>query len=72
VKTKLLFWLALAMAVLGMHSSEGTLFYFFALHLSMLLIGCLLQRREKRGRKTDRAGASSSRPTAAVAKAKAA
>lgn len=70
MKTKLLFWTALAMAVIGMHSPEGSLFYFFAFHLSMLLIGCLLHRREKRGRGNAATRALSSRAAPAAAKAK--
>ena len=69
MKTKLLFWMALAMTVIGMYSPEGSLFYFFALHLSMLLIGCLLHRREKRGRENAAARAPYTRP-APAAKAK--
>ena len=67
---KILFWLAVATAVMGVHSPEGNLFYFFAVHSSMLMIGTLLRRREKRGRKTAAAGTASPKPTAAAAKAK--
>jgi hypothetical protein len=57
------------MATLGMHSPEGHLFYFFAVYLSMILIGCLLHRREKRGRKPMTVAATP--PKSAVAKTKA-
>jgi hypothetical protein len=70
MRPKILFWLAVAMAVIGVHSPEGNLFYFLAVHSSMLLIATLLQRREKRGRRPASVGASSPQPTAA-AKAKA-
>jgi hypothetical protein len=70
VRSKILFWLALAMATIGMHSPEGHLFYFFAVHLSMILIGCLLHRREKRGRKAMIVAAKPPKSAAANTKAK--
>jgi hypothetical protein len=61
MRPKILFWLALATAVMGVHSAEGNLFYFFSVHLSMAMIGFLLHRREMKGRMTARAGAPSSK-----------
>jgi hypothetical protein len=52
MQVKFLFWLAVILAVIGMHSPDGNLFYFFAVHLTMLMIGLFLLRREKRGRAT--------------------
>jgi hypothetical protein len=52
MRLKILFWLAVVLAVLGIHSPDGNLFYFFAVHLTMLTIGFALYRREKRGRAT--------------------
>jgi hypothetical protein len=71
MRPKILFWLAVAMAVIGVHSPEGNLFYFLAVHSSMLLIATLLQRREKRGRRSASVGVSSPQPMTAAAKAKA-
>jgi hypothetical protein len=51
LQSKLLFWIAVAMAVAGMLSPEGNLYFFLAVHTCMLMIGCSLQRREKRGRR---------------------
>lgn len=70
MKTKLLFWMALAMTVIGMHSAEGSLYYFFAVHLSMLLIGCRLHHREKRGREAAAARPRSARPVRSAARTK--
>lgn len=49
MQAKILFWLAVAMGAAGMLSAEGNLYYFLAVHSSMLMIGCSLHRREKRG-----------------------
>jgi hypothetical protein len=70
MRPKLLFWLAAAMAVMGMHSPDGNLFYFFSAHWSMLMIGFLFHRRELRNRAAAMAGASPSRPTVAVTQSK--
>ena len=67
---RVLFWLAVAMAAMGAHSPEGNLFYFIAVHSSMLMIGSMLCRREKRGRKAAPATASSSKSAPADPKAK--
>lgn len=72
MRSKILFWLAVATAVTGMHSAEGHLFFFIAVHSSMLMIGSLLCQREKRGRKSAMARASSSMPAPAAAKGKSA
>lgn len=70
MRVKILFWLALAMAVLGMHSPEGNLFYFLAVHSSMLSIATLLQRREIRRHRPARVGSSPTKPTPVAAKTK--
>jgi hypothetical protein len=64
------FWLAAAMVAIGVHSAEGNLFYFFAVHASMLMIGTSLRRREKRARKPATAGASSPKPARADSRTK--
>jgi hypothetical protein len=58
------------MATIGMHSPEGHLFYFFAAYLSMIWIGCLLHRREKRGRKAMIVAATPPKSTVVNTKAK--
>jgi hypothetical protein len=68
--SKILFWLAAAMVAIGMQSAEGNLFYFIAVHTSMLMIGTALHRREKRGRKTAPVGASSPKPAPAASKSR--
>lgn len=49
MQLKFLFWLAVILAVVGMHSPDGNLFYFFAAYLTTLMIGGFFHRREKRG-----------------------
>ena len=44
MKTKLLFWGGIIFFVLGTHAKDGTLFYFFSVHLFMLYIGMLLYK----------------------------
>ena len=44
MKTKLLFWSAILFFVLGLKAREAALFYFFSIHLFMLLIGVLLHK----------------------------
>jgi hypothetical protein len=68
--SKLLFWMAVAMGVAGMHSPEGNLYFFFAVHSSMLMIGCMLHRREKRKLKTVKVKASSSKSVVPASKVK--
>jgi hypothetical protein len=58
------------MAVAGMHSAEGNLYYFFSVHSSMLMIGCVLQRREKRVRKAAAPSSKSSVASGSNAKSK--
>ena len=70
MQLKILFWLAVGLAVLGMHSLDGNLFYFFAVHLTMLIIGFALYRREKRGRCTSTGAVPPPKPPGAVSKAK--
>jgi hypothetical protein len=70
MRFKILFWLAVAMTVIGVNSPEGNLFYFFAVHSSMLMIGTMLQRREKQGSKPAVAETSSSKSTAVDTKDK--
>ncbi|MGE5255919.1 MAG: hypothetical protein ACM3KE_04570 [Hyphomicrobiales bacterium] len=72
MQLKFLFWLAVILAVIGMHLPDGNLFYFFAVHLTMLMIGLLLLRREKRGRGTPGERRAVSKPSTPVAKSKAA
>lgn len=72
MQSKFFFWLAVAMAVTGMHSPDGHLFFFFAVHSSMLMIGLLLHHREKRGRKSAMVSASSAKPAPAAIKGKSA
>jgi hypothetical protein len=60
--SKILFWLAAAMVAMGMQAAEGNLFYFLAVHSSMLMIGTKLHRREKRRRKPAPVGASAPKP----------
>jgi hypothetical protein len=72
MQLKFLFWLAVIAAVVGMHSPEGSLFYFFAAHLTMLMIGISLRRREKRGRATPAGSLTAPTTPAPASKAKAA
>jgi hypothetical protein len=58
---QLLFWCAVLSAVMGMNSPDGNLFFFFAVHLTMVATGLFLHRREKRN---SRSGAAAT--TAAV------
>ena len=44
MKTKLLFWGAVLFLVLGLNTKDGTLFYFFSVHLFMLFIGVFLHK----------------------------
>lgn len=70
MQVKILFWFAVGMGVTGMLSPEGHLYYFIAVHSSMLMIGCSLQRREKRGRATSPAKSNSAKPTVSSPKTK--
>lgn len=70
MRLKILFWLAVVLAVLGTHSPDGNLFYFFAVHLTALTIGFALYRRDKRGRCTSAGAVAPPKPTGAVSKAK--
>lgn len=72
MQPKFLFWLAVILAVIGMHSPDGNLFYFFAVHLTMLMIGLFLLRREKRHRATPAARPAAPKPSASPLKGKAA
>lgn len=47
---RILFWGALLSAAIGMNSPDGNLFFFFAVHLTMVATGRLLYRRDKRSR----------------------
>jgi hypothetical protein len=69
MRLKILFWLAVGLAVLGIHSPEGNLFYFFAVHLTMLTIGFALYRREKRGRCISTGTVPPQKPPGTVSKA---
>ena len=44
MKTKLLFWGGVIFLALGLNTKDGTLFYFFAVHLFMLLIAVFLHK----------------------------
>ena len=70
MQLKFLFWLAVISAVIGMHAPDGNLFYFFAVHLTMLMIGLFLLRREKRGRATPAARPTTPNPPGPVIKGK--
>ncbi len=50
MRLKLLFWSAVALAVIGGRVPEGNLYYFFAVQMLMLAIGSALKRREQRRR----------------------
>lgn len=71
MQLKFLFWLAVISTVIGMHSPDGNLFYFFAVHLTMLMIGVFLHRREKRGRAIPATGVTASKPSEPALKGKA-
>jgi len=72
MQLRCLFWLAVILTVIGMHSPDGNLFYFFAVHLTMLMIGLFLLRREKRGRSAPAARPTTPNASAPVIKGKAA
>jgi hypothetical protein len=44
MKTKLLFWSAILFFFLGVNARDSGLFYFFSIHLFMLLIGVILHK----------------------------
>ena len=44
MKTRILFWSAVLFLVLGLNTKDGTLFYFFSVHLFMLFIGVFLHK----------------------------
>jgi hypothetical protein len=71
MQLKFLFWLAVLLVVIGMHSPDGNLFYFFAVHLTMLMIGRFLHGREKRGRVNLAAKPAPPKPSAPLTKSKA-
>ncbi len=71
MQVKFLFWLAVISTVIGMHSADGNLFYFFATHLTMLMIGVFFYRRDKRGRATPAARRVAPKPSAPALKGKA-
>jgi len=48
MKIKLLFWGAVLFFVLGLNARDSGLFYFFSIHLFMLLIGMLLHKLAKK------------------------
>jgi threonine/homoserine/homoserine lactone efflux protein len=68
MRLKILFWLAVGSAVVGIQSPDGNLFYFFAVHLTMLTIGFSLYRREKRARSASEAEAPDPKKPGAVSK----
>jgi hypothetical protein len=54
-----MFWTAVIAAVVGMHSADGSLFYFVAAHLASLSIGLSLRRRNRTGKAASPAAAKS-------------
>jgi hypothetical protein len=44
MKTKILFWSAVLFLALGVNTKEGTLFYFFSVHLFMLYIAVFFHK----------------------------
>ena len=44
MKTKILFWSAAVFLALGANTKDGTLFYFFSIHLFMLYIGVFMHK----------------------------
>ena len=44
MKSKLLFWGGIIFFILGTNAKDGTLFYFFSVHLFMLFIGMFLYK----------------------------
>jgi membrane protein insertase Oxa1/YidC/SpoIIIJ len=44
MKTKILFWSAVIFLALGLSAKDGILYYFFAIHLCMLLVGVWLHK----------------------------
>jgi hypothetical protein len=44
MKTKILFWSAVLFLALGVNTKDGTLFYFFSVHLFMLYVGMFLHK----------------------------
>ena len=44
MRIKLLFWSAVLFFALGLKTGEGALFYFFSIHLFMLLIGVFFHK----------------------------
>ncbi|MGB5745515.1 MAG: hypothetical protein WBM69_00955 [Desulfobacterales bacterium] len=44
MKTKILFWSAVLFLALAVNTKDGTLFYFFSVHLFMLYIGMFLHK----------------------------
>ena len=47
---KFLFWGALLSVVMGINSPDGNLHFFFAVHLTTVMTGLFLHRRDKRSR----------------------
>ena len=72
MKLKLLFWSAVLLAVIGAYSAEGTLFYFFAIHLMMIATGLCMIRREQKTRAGVTAKAPAGKTSSASPRAKAA
>ncbi len=48
MKTKLLFWSATLFLILALNTKDGILFYFFAIHSWMLLIGVVIHRHSSK------------------------
>ncbi len=55
MKTKLLFFSAIGFLILGLHSRDGALYYFFSIYLCMLFIGIFIHKHASKPR-TEAAG----------------
>ena len=44
MKTKLLFYSAVGFLILGLHSRDGALYYFFSIYLFMLFVGIFIHK----------------------------
>lgn len=71
MKLKLAFWSAVLLAVLGAHSPESALFYFFATHLLAASAGILMFRLEHKPRSGQEKPAAGRKAPAPTPKAKA-
>ncbi|MCU0559817.1 MAG: hypothetical protein MUD16_06435 [Desulfobacterales bacterium] len=70
MKAKMAFWTAAGLALIGVHATEGALFYFFASHLLAVSLGLFLLRREHVPRAAAKAPAAGRKPAPVPPKAK--